>query len=62
MSNEEAEKFRQEGREEVLNYLVAREIVNYSIYDNEYFKYDWKKEILTVFPWRRVLDDNSNDS
>jgi hypothetical protein len=54
VSNEEAEKFRQEGREEVLDYLVAREIVNYSSFDNQYFKYDWKKEWLTVFPWRKV--------
>ncbi len=58
-NNEEAEKLRQEGREEVLDWLVSREIVNYSIYDNEYFKYDWKKEVLTVFPWRRAKDKNS---
>jgi hypothetical protein len=54
VSNEDAEKFRQEGREEVLDWLVSREIVNYSSYDNEYFKYDWKKEWLTVFPWRKA--------
>lgn len=60
MSNEEAEKFRQEGREEVLDYLVAREIVNYSRYDNEYFKYDWKNEWLTVFPWRKVQLDSKD--
>jgi hypothetical protein len=54
LSNEEAEKLRQEGREEVLNYLVAQEIINYSSYDDNYFKYDWKNEWLTVFPWRKV--------
>lgn len=59
VSNEEAEKFRQEGREEVLDYLVALEIVNYSSFDNEYFKYNWKKEWLTVFPWRKVQLENN---
>jgi hypothetical protein len=56
LSNEEAENFRQEGREEVLDYLVAREILNYSSYDNEYFKYDWKSERLTLFPWRKAAN------
>lgn len=60
MSNEEAEKLRQEGREEVLDYLVAHEIVNYSSFDNEYFKYNWKKEWLTVFPWRKVQLDSKD--
>jgi hypothetical protein len=54
VSNEEEERLRQEGREEVLDYLVAQEIINYSNYDNEYFKYSWKKEWLTVFPWRKA--------
>lgn len=62
VSNEEAEKFRQEGREEVLNYLVTQDIVNYSSFDNEYFKYDWKKEWLTVFPWRKVQLDKDTQS
>lgn len=53
MSEEEAEKFRQEGREEVLNWLVRREIVNYSIPDNEYFIWDSYKSLLTMLPWRR---------
>lgn len=58
VSSEDAEKFRQEGREEVLDWLVSRGVVNYSSYDNEYFKYSWKEEILTVFPWRKVQLDN----
>jgi hypothetical protein len=53
LSNEEAEKFRQEGREEVLDWLLQREIVNYSIPDNEYFMWDRYKSILTMLPWRR---------
>lgn len=60
MSNDEAEKFRQEGREEVLDWLVARGMVNYSSYDNEYFKYNWKTEWLTVFPWRKVQLDSTD--
>ena len=60
MSNEEAEKFRQQGREEVLDWLVSRQIVNYSSYDNEYFKYDWKTEIMTLFPWRKVQLDSKD--
>jgi len=58
LSNEEADKLRQEGREEVLDWLVKREILNYSSYDNEYFKYDWKSETLTVFPWRKATNSD----
>lgn len=57
MTEEEAEKFRQEGREEVLDYLLAREIVNYSRFDNQYFKYDWKTECISVLPWSKNLSD-----
>jgi hypothetical protein len=53
VSNDEAEKFRQEGREEVLDWLVRREIVNYSIPDNEYFIWDRFNSLLTMLPWRK---------
>lgn len=56
MSKEEAEKFRQEGREEVFNWLVDQNILNYSRHDKIYFKYDGYKEILTVMPWRKASD------
>jgi hypothetical protein len=56
VSNDEAEKFRQEGREEVLDWLVRREIVNYSIPDNEYFIWDGYKSLLTMLPWRKNQD------
>lgn len=57
MTESEAEKFRQEGREEVLDWLLAREIVNYSRYDNQYFRYDWRTEMIAVLPWVKNLSD-----
>ena len=57
MTESEAEKFRQEGREEVLDWLLAQEIVNYSRFDNQYFRYDWKTEMITVLPWAKNLSD-----
>jgi hypothetical protein len=62
MSKEEAEKLRQEGREEVFNWLVGQNILNYSSHDKIYFKYDGYKEILTVMPWRKASDVLSSES
>lgn len=53
VSNEEAEKLRQEGREEVLDWLVAKEFLGYSRPENQYFRWDWHKEILTQMPWAK---------
>ena len=62
MSKEESEKLRQEGREEVLNWLVKENILNYSRHDKIYFKYEWYKEILTVIPWPKAEDVLSSKS
>ncbi len=53
-SEDEAEKFRQEGREEILEWLLTREIINYSSYDNCYFIFNRFTDILTQLPWRRA--------
>ena len=51
-----AEKMRQEGREEVLEWLRAHEVIAYSIPENVYFKYDRKSEMMLVLPWRKAGD------
>jgi hypothetical protein len=53
VSSEEAEKLRQEGREEVLDWLVAKEFLGYSRPENLYFRWDWYKERLTQMPWAK---------
>lgn len=58
VSDEEAEKFRQEGREEVLDWMVQQEILNYSRPDKIYFRWNFKKDAFTVLPWKRD-DDKS---
>lgn len=47
------EKLRQEGREEVLEWLRKYEIVSYSKPENVYFIYDRKTEMLLILPWRQ---------
>lgn len=44
---------RQEGREEVLEWLRQREILNYSTRDNKYFIWNRFTEVLLVLPWER---------
>lgn len=44
---------RQEGREEVLEWLRQREILNYSSQDNKYFIWNRFTEVLLVLPWER---------
>lgn len=53
MNEELEEKLRQEGREEVLDWLVSQEVLNYSRVDEIYFKWDWKSERLFIVPWRK---------
>jgi hypothetical protein len=48
-----SEDLLQEGREEVLDWLVRHEIVKYSRVENIYFMWDWKSETITVLPWRK---------
>jgi hypothetical protein len=60
VSNEEAEKLRQEGREEVLDWLVTKEFLGYSRPENLYFRWDWYKGILTQMPWAKS-DKNQTD-
>ncbi len=45
------EDLRQEGREEVLEWLRQREIVNYSIRDGKYFIWNRHSEVLLIVPW-----------
>ena len=47
------EELRQQGREEVLDWLVQKEIISYSKPDNQYFIYDWRTEWLTILPWTK---------
>lgn len=45
------EDLRQEGREEVLEWLRQYEIVNYSIRDRKYFIWNRHSEVLLIIPW-----------
>jgi hypothetical protein len=47
------EDLRQEGREEVLEWLRQREILNYSIRDKKYFIWNRFTELLLILPWER---------
>lgn len=47
------EDLRQEGREEVLEWLRQYEIVNYSTRDKKYFIWNRHSEVLLVIPWER---------
>ena len=53
MSEEELEKARQEGREEVLDWLVQKGILNYSIPEDIYFQWNWRNDIMTQIPWTK---------
>lgn len=53
MSEDESELYRQEGREEVLEWLKQREIVGYSSKENMYFIWDRFKDLLLVLPWKK---------
>ena len=47
------ESLRQEGREEVLEWLLQHKIINYSKPENSYFYWDGKKEWLLMLPFKR---------
>lgn len=49
------ESLRQEGREEVLEWLLQQGIINYSKPENSYFYWDVKKQWLTMLPWKKDL-------
>ena len=52
------EKLRQEGREEVLEWLRNYEIVSYSKPENVYFMYDRKTEMMLILPWSQRNPDD----
>lgn len=52
------EKLRQEGREEVLEWLRKYEVVSYSKPEDVYFIYDRKTEMLLILPWRQGSSGN----
>jgi len=45
------DELRQEGREEVLEWLRQREIVSYSKRDGKYFIWNRHSEVLLILPW-----------
>lgn len=47
------ELLRQEGREEVLEWLRERELISYSKPENVYFIYNRFTEQLVILPWNR---------
>lgn len=47
------EDLRQEGREEVLEWLRQREILNYSIKEEQYFIWNRFTEVLLILPFNR---------
>ena len=52
-SNEDSEKYRQEGREEVLDWLLREGLIQYSSWDKFYFIYNRFTEILIQLPWKK---------
>jgi hypothetical protein len=47
------ESLRQEGREEVLDWLLKNEIISYSKPENKYFVWNSDKEWLLFLPWEK---------
>jgi hypothetical protein len=45
------ESLRQEGREEVLEWLRQHEAINYSIPENKYFIFNRDGQWLLMLPW-----------
>ena len=50
------EKLRQEGREEVLDYMTELEFVNYSVPENVYFKVLDQNGAFYVLPWKKIKE------
>jgi len=47
------ESLRQEGREEVLEWLRQHEIINYSSPENKYFVFNKDSQWLLMLPWQK---------
>jgi hypothetical protein len=47
------ESLRQEGREEVLDWLVKNEVIAYSKPENKYFIFNRDSEWLLFLPWKK---------
>jgi hypothetical protein len=47
------ESLRQEGREEVLDWLLKNEVISYSKPENKYFVWDRDREWLLFLPWEK---------
>jgi len=47
------ESLRQEGREEVLDWLIKNEVISYSKPENKYFIWNREKEWLVFLPWEK---------
>jgi hypothetical protein len=47
------ESLRQEGREEVLDWLLKNEVISYSKPENKYFVWNRDKEWLLFLPWEK---------
>lgn len=49
------ESLRQEGREEVLEWLLQNEVISYSKPENSYFVWNRDNEWLLMLPWKKDL-------
>ena len=47
------ESLRQEGREEVLEWLRQNEVISYSAPENKYFIWNREREWLLFLPWEK---------
>ncbi len=47
------ESLRQEGREEVLEWLRQHEVISYSKPENKYFVFDRNSQWLLFLPWEK---------
>lgn len=47
------ESLRQEGREEVLDWLVKNEVIAYSKPENKYFVFNRDNQWLLFLPWKK---------
>lgn len=47
------ESLRQEGREEVLDWLLKHEVISYSKPENKYFVFNRDSQWLLMLPWQK---------
>jgi len=47
------ESLRQEGREEVLDWLLKHEVISYSKPENKYFVFNQDSQWLLMLPWQK---------